>query len=346
MFVKIKEIEEKSGMTRANIRFYETEGLLAPVRDSNGYRVYTEQELEILQRIKLLRTLQVPLEEIKKLHCGQQQLQALLEQHLLKLEHEKEQLDQSQRICQLMLEDGVQYGTMDAQHYLIALEQLQQEKPTWQMDMGPQLKAPVRRLFARAFDILCYATIVLMIQALSTEPFLFIEDNIVRLFVVTECYFIHLLEWASLYPWWLWSNILFIGSDTVLYVLLLMLFLEPAMLAKFGTTPGKWLLGLSVQDYEEQKLDYEAALKRTWQVLWYGWGLNIPFYRLIRLGKSFLLCDRGETQRWEQETVQVLQDDYKWRIALYSCCLTMISALVLWLMYSHSMKLNGFFHLF
>ena len=33
----IKEIENLSGMTRANIRFYETEGLLRPARNSNGY---------------------------------------------------------------------------------------------------------------------------------------------------------------------------------------------------------------------------------------------------------------------------------------------------------------------
>ena len=32
----IKEIENLSGMTRANIRFYETEGLLRPARNSNG----------------------------------------------------------------------------------------------------------------------------------------------------------------------------------------------------------------------------------------------------------------------------------------------------------------------
>ena len=38
----IKEIENLSGMTRANIRFYETEGLLRPARNSNGYRNYSE----------------------------------------------------------------------------------------------------------------------------------------------------------------------------------------------------------------------------------------------------------------------------------------------------------------
>lgn len=34
----IKDIEIRSGMTRANIRFYEAEGLLSPARSANGYR--------------------------------------------------------------------------------------------------------------------------------------------------------------------------------------------------------------------------------------------------------------------------------------------------------------------
>ena len=34
----IREIEERSGMTRATIRFYEAEGLLCPARGENGDR--------------------------------------------------------------------------------------------------------------------------------------------------------------------------------------------------------------------------------------------------------------------------------------------------------------------
>ena len=49
----IKEVEELSNMTRANIRFYEKEGLITPQRDSNGYRNYTEQDVDILKRIRL-----------------------------------------------------------------------------------------------------------------------------------------------------------------------------------------------------------------------------------------------------------------------------------------------------
>ena len=40
----IKEIEEASGMQRANIRYYEEEGFLNPEREKNGYRNYTEED--------------------------------------------------------------------------------------------------------------------------------------------------------------------------------------------------------------------------------------------------------------------------------------------------------------
>ena len=53
--MNIKEIEERSGLTRANIRYYEQEGLIAPVRRENKYRDYSEEDLETLLRIALLR---------------------------------------------------------------------------------------------------------------------------------------------------------------------------------------------------------------------------------------------------------------------------------------------------
>ncbi len=51
----IREIEALSGMTRANIRFYESEGLLTPNRMENGYRDYTRSDLDTLHKIRLLR---------------------------------------------------------------------------------------------------------------------------------------------------------------------------------------------------------------------------------------------------------------------------------------------------
>ena len=53
----IKEVETLSGLPRANIRYYESEGLIAPKRAENGYREYSQADAEVLLRVKLLRAL-------------------------------------------------------------------------------------------------------------------------------------------------------------------------------------------------------------------------------------------------------------------------------------------------
>ena len=40
--MKINDVEKLLGITKANIRFYEKEGLLTPGRMENGYREYSE----------------------------------------------------------------------------------------------------------------------------------------------------------------------------------------------------------------------------------------------------------------------------------------------------------------
>ena len=68
--MKINEVEQLVGVTKRNIRFYEKEGLLSPGRTDNGYRDYSEADVEALRKIKLLRKLDVPLEEIRRMQQG------------------------------------------------------------------------------------------------------------------------------------------------------------------------------------------------------------------------------------------------------------------------------------
>ena len=68
--MNIGQLEAALGMTRANIRFYEKEGLLSPTRSENGYRDYTGSDLDTLRRIKLLRQLQFSLEDIRAMQTG------------------------------------------------------------------------------------------------------------------------------------------------------------------------------------------------------------------------------------------------------------------------------------
>ncbi len=67
----VKELEEKTGLARANIRYYEQQGLLAPERKENGYRDYSQVDLETLQKIKLLRHLGLGIEMIRSVQAEQ-----------------------------------------------------------------------------------------------------------------------------------------------------------------------------------------------------------------------------------------------------------------------------------
>ena len=94
----IAELEARSGMTRANIRFYESEGFLSPARRENGYRDYSEADLELLLRLKLLRALDLPLSEILRLQRGELGLAAAMERHAGRLALERRGLSSSEAV--------------------------------------------------------------------------------------------------------------------------------------------------------------------------------------------------------------------------------------------------------
>ncbi|MDY3983917.1 MerR family transcriptional regulator, partial [Dysosmobacter sp.] len=99
--MKINEVEALVGITKKNIRFYEAEGLLAPRRNSeNGYRDYGEAEVEALRRIKLLRKLGVPLEEIRQMQTGVHTVGDGMRRHLVTLERERKNLEDAARVCE------------------------------------------------------------------------------------------------------------------------------------------------------------------------------------------------------------------------------------------------------
>lgn len=98
--LKINEVEALVGITRKNIRFYEAEGLLSPRRNSqNGYRDYGETEVEVLRRIKLLRKLGLPLEEIRQMQHGAYTVGDGMRRHLVSLERERQNLEAAIRFC-------------------------------------------------------------------------------------------------------------------------------------------------------------------------------------------------------------------------------------------------------
>ena len=62
----IKEVEELTGLSRSNVRFYEKERLIFPSRnEKNGYRDYSESDVENIKKIAYLRTLGISVEDIR-----------------------------------------------------------------------------------------------------------------------------------------------------------------------------------------------------------------------------------------------------------------------------------------
>lgn len=68
MKLKVSELAELSGVTVRTLQYYDRIGLLKPKKDpTNGYRIYSEGEIDRLQEILLFRDLEIPLREITKL---------------------------------------------------------------------------------------------------------------------------------------------------------------------------------------------------------------------------------------------------------------------------------------
>lgn len=76
----IKDVEERTGLSRSNIRFYEKEKLIEPSRnESNGYRDYSENDVENIKKIAYLRTLGISVEDIRNIISEKVTLQEMLE---------------------------------------------------------------------------------------------------------------------------------------------------------------------------------------------------------------------------------------------------------------------------
>lgn len=63
--MKINELEKMLGLSKANIRFYESEGLITPKRTENGYRDYSVDDVKLLKKIIVYRKLGISISEIK-----------------------------------------------------------------------------------------------------------------------------------------------------------------------------------------------------------------------------------------------------------------------------------------
>lgn len=266
--MNIKEIEERSGLTRANIRYYEQEGLLAPARRENKYRDYSEEDLETLLRIALLRNLGFSLDEIRRLQSGELELAAAMRERSAALESEGQRLLAARNVCDAISREVTSYSALRPEDYLNSFES---DKTAERRDIVEP--HPWRRYFAHAIDLTLVGLMVSFVQ------FVLLHHNLVNI-SKGENVLCGLAGWG------------------------LLVLIEPLLLARFGTTAGKWCMGITVTRPDGERLSYSEALNRTALVWFYGAGLGLPLVELVCSYLSYRRYTRGEELAWEEGSVE------------------------------------------
>lgn len=120
----IKEVEEQTGLARSNIRFYEKEKLIEPSRnESNGYRDYSESDVENIKKIAYLRTLRISIEDIRKVKAEKTTLQEVVAKQSKTLEGQIAELNQAKALCEKMLnEENISYEEFQVEQYVAELQ--------------------------------------------------------------------------------------------------------------------------------------------------------------------------------------------------------------------------------
>ena len=289
--MNIAEVERRTGMTRANIRFYEKEGLIAPARGANGYRDYTEADVETLRKVRLLRQLRVSVADIRAVQAGERTLPETAARQLGVLEQDIREGQQAYAACRALCDDRAEWDGLDVDKYLsISVLPAYAVPAPGEQDRIPPAGCPWRRFFARGIDLSLYGLIWLM---LALWGFRLNPDAQIG---------------------WVWSVLCSYVAWTLTFAL------EPLLLHFWGTTPGKWVFGLSVRDEDGKKLSLRTALARTWGVFCIGMGYGLPFYDLYRNFVCYRAC-REEELPWDLDNacaIVVRERETRWyRVAGY-----------------------------
>ena len=125
--MKINEVEALAGIAKKNIRFYEKQGLISPRRNpENGYRDYADEDVLVLRRIRLLRKLDVPIDEIRLMLSGSHTVGDGMRRHLISLERQQRNLQQAMELCQELAYQDIPISQLDTESLLTRMETLEQ----------------------------------------------------------------------------------------------------------------------------------------------------------------------------------------------------------------------------
>ncbi len=141
--MKINEVEELLNTPRANIRYYEKEGLINVSRKENGYRNYTEEDIAKLKKIIIFRKLGISVDKIKDLLNGDAELSQILDESIVELEKQIEELKGAIEVSKEIKHNNVCAEELDETYYWNLINEKENNgqgfPDTWQDFLGAEL---------------------------------------------------------------------------------------------------------------------------------------------------------------------------------------------------------------
>jgi len=266
----IQELERLTGLARPTIRYYEKEGLVEPIRSENGYRCYSDADVQNLIRIKLMRQLGVSLEKIKQLQKGTERFAAVMDAQIKTLTTQIEHDKRAKAVCTAILNDKAEYATLNADYYLRMFDSVIESKTPagdFQEEI-PDSIHPWRRFGARTLDYFALGILVqfILIVVLRIRP---IPGNSRMISI--------LLQMA-------------VGA--------IFIPIEALLLHLWGTTPGKLVFGIRIERIEGGRLSFSDALERAKMVFLSGVGLRIPIVSEVVMFLRYCTLTGRSFWRW------------------------------------------------
>ena len=284
--MKIHEIEQYTSLDRATIRFYEKEGFITPTRLSNGYRDYSQDDIDLLLKIKLLRQLGFSLEQILSLEDGSIAFEDALARQIVKLSENIQFQNASVLVCSEMSKDAVQFRSLDSKYYLqrhkqLLEEQGRREDSIFSESMPKEEPHPWLRFFARMLDYTILNAVIKfqLIVVFRVRP---VPSNFMNILLGVAVGF-------------------------------LMIPFEALLLSKLGTTPGKFVFGIRLEDKREGGfLPYRDALSRAASVFLKGNGMYLPIIETITMAVRYCALTGRSIKRFARYDEVSMPESMEW----------------------------------
>ena len=125
LFMKTHELEKELGISKHTIFYYEKEGIVTPQRDENGYRSYSQDDLQKLIMVKFLRNLNISIDDVKAILNNELDFKECLEINQIHLEKQIKSLEEVQENIEMYVRKDLPM--------LPALQQIQREVKNYKL---------------------------------------------------------------------------------------------------------------------------------------------------------------------------------------------------------------------